>query len=315
MHILVTGGCGYIGSVLTPRLLERGAEVTVYDVMWFGNHLDPHPHLRVVEGDIRDIDRVPLDGVDVVVHLANIANDPGALLDSKLTWEVNVLASMRLVERALAHGARQFMYASSGSVYGIKEEPRVTEDLELVPISDYNKTKMISERVLLSYADRIALQCIRPATVCGLSPRMRLDVSVNMLTMQAVANDRITVFGGAQTRPNIHIRDMVRVYLHFLETGATNTGIFNAGFENVSILGIAERASQKTGAEIVVTASADPRSYRLDSTKLLATGFQPLYGIDDAMDEVIAAYRGGQLRDEDICYNIRRMKMLPGIAG
>src|SRR5512139_2190110 len=196
MRILLTGGCGFIGSVLTRALLTGGHDVTVVDIQWFGNHLEPHPRLRVIREDVRNAERIPMEGVDAVLHLANVANDPCSELNAKLSWEVNVLATMRLVEHAIRHGVRQFVYASSGSVYGVKEEPQVTEDLPLVPISDYNKTKMISERVLLSYRDRIAVQCIRPATVCGVSPRMRLDLSVNMLTMQALSKGRITVFGG-----------------------------------------------------------------------------------------------------------------------
>ena len=216
MHILVTGGCGYIGTNLTNRLLDDGYQVTVVDLMWFGNYLEDHENLRVIKSDIREIDQVPMKGIDSIIHLANIANDPTGDLNPKLTWEVNVLASMLLIEKAIKNGVKQFIYASSGSVYGIKDEPEVTEDLSLLPISDYNKTKMISERVLLSYHDKINLHIIRPATVCGYSPRMRLDLSVNLLTMQALTNGEITVFGGNQTRPNIHMNDMIGVYLHFL---------------------------------------------------------------------------------------------------
>ena len=308
MRILVTGGCGYVGSVLTKRLLAEGHSVTVYDIMWFGNHLAEHENLTVVEGDIRDSERVPMVGQDAVIHLANVANDPCAEVDSGLSWEVNVLATMGLAELAIACDVKQFIYASSGSVYGVKDEDQVTEELSLVPISDYNKTKMISERVLLSYCDQITIQIARPATVCGLSPRMRLDLSVNMLTMQALANGRITVFGGDQTRPNIHIQDLVGVYLHFLKAGASVSGIYNAGFENISIMSIAERAVEVAAAEIVVSESNDPRSYRLSSQKLLETGYSPKYCVADAMKEIAAAYRAGELKDTDNCYNIRTMK-------
>ncbi|NQU38486.1 MAG: SDR family oxidoreductase [Lentisphaerae bacterium] len=308
MRILVIGGCGYVGSVLCQRLLEEGHSVTVYDIMWFGNHLAEHDNLTVIEGDIRGTERVPMAGQDAVIHLANVANDPCAEIDSGLSWEVNVLATMGLVELAIACGVKQFIYASSGSVYGVKDEEQVTEELSLVPISDYNKTKMISERVLLSYGDQITIQIARPATVCGLSPRMRLDLSVNMLTMQALANGRITVFGGDQTRPNIHVQDLVGVYLHFLKKGASVSGIYNAGFENISILSIAERAVEVAAAEIVVSESNDPRSYRLSSQKLLATGYSPQYCVADAMKEIAQAYRAGELTDTDGCYNIRTMK-------
>lgn len=248
------------------------------------------------------------------MHLANIANDPCSDLNSKLNWEVNALATMQLVERAIAHRVKQFIFASSGSVYGVKDEPEVTEELSLVPISDYNKTKMISERVLLSYQDRIVVNIIRPATLCGYSPRMRLDLSVNMLTMQALANGRITVFGGDQTRPNMHLRDMLRVYQHFLEHGLRLPGIFNAGFENISILEIARRVTQFVPAEIVVTPSNDPRSYRLSSKKLLATGFAPCFTVADAVQEVIAAFRDGRLTNDDVYYNIKTMKKISNLA-
>lgn len=307
--ILVTGGCGYVGTLLTRSLLEKGHEVVVFDIQWFGDFLEKHPNLSVVTGDIRDIESIPMEGVDVVFHLANIANDPCSDLNSKLNWEVNALATMRIVEKAIEHGVSQFVYASSGSVYGVKDEPEVTEDLSLVPISDYNKTKMVSERVLLSYDDRIAIQIVRPATVCGYSPRMRLDLSVNILTSLALKNGKITVFGGEQTRPNIHIKDMIRVYHHFLDNPSF-TGIFNAGFENISIMDIAKRVQAKVPSEIVVSESNDLRSYRLSSKKLLATGFEPHFGIDDAIDEVMELWESGELKDEDRFYNIRTMTAL-----
>lgn len=307
-HILVTGGCGFVGSALTEQLLKEGCRVTVLDAMWFGNFLPPHEMLTVIQGDVRDADAIPMDGVNVVIHLANVANDPCSDLNPKLSWEVNALATMGLVERAIACGVPQFIYASSGSVYGVKEEPEVTEELPLVPISDYNKTKMVSERVLMSYGDRIALQIVRPATVCGVSRRMRLDLSVNMLTMQALSRGMITVFGGDQTRPNITIMDMVRVYQHFIGLGTSVTGVYNAGFENISIMEIARMVTEAVPAEVQVTASNDPRSYRQNSDKLLATGFKPAYRVRDAIEQVIEAYHAGLLKDQENCYNVKAMK-------
>jgi nucleoside-diphosphate-sugar epimerase len=314
MNILLTGGCGYVGTPLTESLLDAGHRVTVVDLQWFGNFLPSHPHLTVIREDVRNADRLPMAGMDVVMHLANVANDPCAELNSKLNWEVNTLATMFLVERAIAHRVPQFIYASSGSVYGVKEEAEVTEDLPLVPISDYNKTKMISERVLLSYADRICVNIVRPATVCGYSPRMRLDLSVNLLTMQALVKQKITVFGGDQTRPNIHLRDMIRVYHHFLQHGRKLPGIYNAGFENISILDIAERVRRHVPAELTITPSNDPRSYRLSAKKLLATGFAPQFTVEDGIREVIGAYREHRLQDEERYYNIKTMKRLPALA-
>lgn len=313
MKILLTGGCGYVGTQLTPSLLAQGHHVTVVDLQWFGNYLQPHPNLTVLREDIRNADKIPMAGVEVVLHLANIANDPCSDLNSKMNWEVNALATMLLVERAIDHQVKQFIFASSGSVYGVKEEAEVTEDLSLVPISDYNKTKMISERVLLSYQDRILINIIRPATLCGYSPRMRLDLSVNLLTMQALANGKITVFGGDQTRPNMHMQDMLRVYHHFLANPKL-TGIYNAGFENISILEIAQRVQKVVPAEIIVTPSNDPRSYRLSAKKLLATGFAPKFTVADAVQDVIAAFRDGRLKNDDIYYNIKTMKKIPNLA-
>lgn len=307
MRILVTGGCGYKGTVLVPKLLECGHDVTVVDTQWFGNFLQPHPRLNVRKADILDIDSIPLDGVEAIIHLASVANDPCGDIDPKLTWETSALGSMLLADKAMRHSVRHFVYASSGSVYGIKEEEQVTEDLELKPITEYNKTKMVAERVLLSYADRMTMQIIRPATVCGYSPRMRLDVSVNMLTMQALRNKRITVFGGRQVRPNIHIEDIADVYLFMLDH-PEHSGVFNAGFENISILDIAERVARQVEAEIVVTESNDPRSYRVNSDKLLATGFRPKKTVNDAIGEIIEKQRSGQLEDEDRFYNLKWMQ-------
>ncbi|HVK99973.1 MAG TPA: SDR family oxidoreductase [Dongiaceae bacterium] len=314
MNILVTGGCGYVGSVLVPALLADGHRVTVVDTQWFGNFLPQHPALQIIKEDVRNTDTVPVSGIDAVVHLANIANDPSVELNPTLSWEVNVLATQQLAERAAAAGVRQFIYASSGSVYGIKEEEQVTEDLPLVPVSVYNKTKMVAERVLLSYCGRMKIHNIRPATVCGLSPRMRLDVSVNMLTLQALKNGRITVFGGQQVRPNIHIQDMVNVYRHFLANPALPDGNYNAGFENISILDIANRVVERVPAEIVVTESNDPRSYRQNSDKLIGTGYVQRYSVADAIEELIASYGAGALQDVEQCYTVKWMKRLGLVA-
>lgn len=308
MHVLVTGGCGYKGTVLVPKLLARGYRVTVLDTMWFGDFLKAHQNLTIIKGDVRDTESLPLTDVDIVIHLASVANDPCGDLNPKLTWEISALATMQLADAAVRNGVKQFIYASSGSVYGIKEEEKVTEDLTLKPISEYNKTKMVAERVLLSYSNDMIVQIIRPATVCGYSPRMRLDVSVNMLTMQALSKGVITVFGGKQIRPNIHIHDITELYLFFIDQGKKVQGIYNAGFENISILDIANKISQKVPVEIRVTESNDPRSYRVNSDKLLATGFKPLKKVDDAIDEIINVYGQGTLQDESRFYNLRWMK-------
>lgn len=310
MKILVTGGCGYKGSILVPKLLKEGHHVTVVDIQWFGNFLDPHPNLKVIKNDIRYVSDDWFQGINAVIHLASVANDPCCDLDPKLSWEIGPLASMHLVEKAIQNGAKQFIYASSGSVYGVSEEEKVTENLPLNPISDYNKTKMVTERVLLSYSNKIVMQIVRPATVCGYSSRMRLDVSVNMMTMQALNNGVMTVFGGDQIRPNIHIEDITDLYLFLLEKGEAVEGIFNAGFENLSILQIAEHVKKHANAEIKITQSNDPRSYRLNSDKLLKTGFKPKRNVDQAIEELVGLYKQKILKDEVRFYNLKTMKEL-----
>ncbi len=310
MKIFITGGCGYVGTLLTKALLSDGHDLIVLDTQWFGNFLDNHPNLKIIKGNVQNLNKIDLKGIDTVIHLANIANDPGVELNQTLSWEVNTLVSQQLAEKAIAGGVKQFIYASSGSVYGVKDEAEVTEDLSLVPISAYNKTKMVSERVLYSYRDHLKVHCIRPATVCGYSPRMRLDVSVNLLTMQALLNKKIKVFGGNQTRPNINIHDMVRVYQHFLNKDKIDSGFFNAGFENISILDIAKKVQEKIPSEIIITSSNDPRSYRQNSDKLLKTGFEQKFNISDAIDEIIEKFNSGVLSDQDIFYNLRVMKKI-----
>lgn len=307
MKIFVTGACGYKGTVLVPKLLAAGHDVTAFDIMWFGNYLPNHENLEVVKGDIRQADELDLSSFDAIIHLSSVANDPCSDLNPLLTWEISCLATMRLADKAARQGVKHFIYASSGSVYGLKEEANVTEDLELIPLSEYNKTKMVGERVLLSYANQMNVQIIRPATVCGISKRMRLDVAVNLLTMQAISKGEITVLGGDQTRPNIHIDDITDLYI-FLLNRPDIKGIYNAGFENISILQIAELAAKYTGAEVNIQPSNDPRSYRVSSAKLLATGFKPKKTVEDAVKEIVHAYRSGELKDEDHFYNLQWMQ-------
>ena len=305
--ILVTGGCGYKGSVLVPKLLAAGYHVTVLDCQWFGNYLPEHQHCTVLKQSVLGIDNIDLTDIDAIIHLSSIANDPCGELNPKLTWEVSALATMQLIDKARRHHVKQFIYASSGSVYGIKDEEKVIEDLELKPISEYNKTKMVAERVLLSYQDSMAVQIVRPATVCGVSPRMRLDVSVNLLTMQALTTGKINVFGGNQIRPNIHIDDICDVYLFLLEN-PTITGIYNAGFENMSILNIAESVVKKLDATINIVPSNDPRSYRVDSSKLLDVGFKPNKTVDDAINDIITSFQNGILKDLPQWHNLKWMQ-------
>jgi nucleoside-diphosphate-sugar epimerase len=309
-NILITGGCGYTGTLLTNDLISLGHNVTVIDTQWFGNYLKPNKNLKVIKLDIRQHDKIPLDGIDIVVHLANIANDPGVELNPELSWDVNVLATQKLLENSIKNKVKHFIFASSGSVYGIKKEKEVTEDLSLVPISTYNKTKMISERLIRSYKDEIIFHCIRPATVCGYSPRMRLDVSVNMLAFQALKNKKISVLGGEQIRPNIHIQDLTNIYKHFISNPKLPSGFYNAGFENLKIIDIAKKVTTIIPSEIIIKNSNDPRSYRQNSNKLLATGFKKKYSVTDAIKEVKEQYENNNILESDQCYTVKWMKQL-----
>ncbi len=297
--ILLTGSCGYIGSALLPKLVAAGHTVRGVDLQWF-RHDDTEPI------DVRSI--TDLEGADCVLHLAAIANDPSVDFYPRRSWETACLATMRLAELAERAGAR-FIYASSVSVYGA-DRGEVTEELDLHPLTDYNKTKMVAERVLLSYGNRIPVQIVRPATVCGLSPRMRLDLTVNMLTVQALRDGVMTVYGGAQMRPSIHIDDMCDLYL-WLIAHPEIIGIFNAGFENASLLTIATLVKAFVPqSRIEITPQRDARSYQVNSCKLIGTGFKPKKSMVHAITEIIDAWESGALQDDPRWYNLEHMKTL-----
>ena len=309
--ILVTGGNGYKGTVLVPRLLKKGYKVISIDTNWFGDYLNEHNNLEKLQLDIRNLTSEHFKNVDVVIHLANVANDPAVELNPLLSWEINVLTSQKIANLAKNSGVQSLIFASSGSVYGLSDKDRVTEDAELVPISEYNKTKMIAERVFLSYQNDMNIYCIRPATVCGVSPRMRLDVSVNILTYSALKNNLIKVFGGKQVRPNIHIDDICSVYEFFLENQEIASGCYNAGFENISILDIAKLVQRKLpNVGIKIEESNDPRSYRQCSDKLLNLGFKPLKNVEIAIEEIIEAYKNNLLYDGENAYTVKTLKNL-----
>jgi nucleoside-diphosphate-sugar epimerase len=310
MNILILGGGGYVGTPLTTKLLEdKKNKITVVDTFWFGNFLKRNKRLKIIKKDIRETNIKWFKGIDCIIHLANIANDPAVDLNPNLSWNVNVITSMKIMEFAIKNKVKKFIYASSGSVYGVKKEKQVTEDLDLVPISVYNKTKMIAERVFMSFKDKIQINCIRPATVCGLSPRMRYDISVNLLTLQAIKKKQITVLGGNQIRPNIHIQDMIRLYEFFLKKKIPS-GFYNAGFENMKIIDLAKMIQKKTNTKINIIKSNDPRSYRQDSSKLLKLGFKVKYSISDAIDEIINLNKRKPIRSNISNYTVKWMKKL-----
>lgn len=326
-HILITGGAGYIGSLMCPQLLEDGYRVTAFDTCYFGNDFLPHgnPDFTLIEGDIRDRDAVrrACEGVDKVVNLACISNDASFELDESLSTSINMDAFEPMVIAAKEAGVKRFIYASSSSVYGVSDEPEVTEDHPLVPLTLYNKYKGMCEPLLKKHTDKAFVGVVfRPATVCGYAPRLRLDLSVNILTNHAVTNNRITVFGGTQLRPNLHIQDYIDAVRMFLTAPAEKVAdeTFNVGFQNMSIMEIAEFAKivveqefpDKAPIEIVTTPSDDLRSYHINSNKVTQIlGFRPKHSIEDAMRDLCAAFKAGRIPNsmqDDGYYNVRTLK-------
>jgi len=321
-QIFVTGGAGYVGAVLVPQLLDAGHLVTVLDLLIYGEDvLEAHPNLRVLKGDIRDVDLLKreLNGHDTVIHLACISNDPSFEMNPLLGKSINLDAFRPLVEASKIGGVSRFIYASSSSVYGVKEEPNVHENMSLEPLTDYSKFKADCEKILSEYQDdEFTTVTIRPATVCGYSPRQRLDVVVNILTNLAFHNRKITVFGGSQLRPNIHIQDMVDVYLMLLDAPTEKIAgqIFNAGYENHSVLELAEMVQSVVGDDVslVSTPTDDNRSYHVSSEKIRdILGFEAKHTIRDAAADLVAAFKAGKLPDsltDERYFNIKRMQSI-----
>jgi len=309
MKILVTGGCGYKGSILIPKLLKLGHKVISVDTQWFGNYLINHKNLKNIKLDVNQIENIDLKNVNTIIHLASIANDPMADLDKNLSWETSALGTLKLINSALKYKVKKIIYASSGSVYGIKKEKKVHEDLKLKPLSLYNKVKMVTERVLLSYNDKIDINIVRPGTVCGYSPRMRYDLTVNAMTYSALKNKKIFVFGGKQIRPNIHIEDLTDIYLMLLSKNYKKL-IVNAGFENLSIFEIAKKISKITNAKIIVKKDKnDPRSYRMSSDRLLKkTKYIPKYNVHRAIINLKEKYENNELLDDKRFYSVKWLK-------
>jgi nucleoside-diphosphate-sugar epimerase len=325
--VLITGGAGYVGHVLTPRLLAEGYSVTVYDTLYFGCRLPNDPRLRVIHGDIRDGEKLAfaMAGQDAVLHLACISNDASFELDEKLSESINYDCFESIVLAAKAAGVKRFVYCSSSSVYGVSDSPEVTEDHPLVPLTLYNKFKGLCEPLLWKHkSDDFTAVVIRPATVCGYSPRTRLDLSVNILTNLAVNKRVITVFGGNQMRPNLHIEDMVDAYLLMLSAPheKVHGETFNIGFQNHSIAEIAGTVKRVVEAEmpeigdikIVTTPTNDMRSYHVNSDKVMRMlGFSPKRSIEDAILDLTRAFRNHLLPDSienDCYYNVRTMKKI-----
>ncbi len=328
-HVLITGGAGYVGSLLTPQLLALGYHVTVYDTLFFTDNFLPkkHPHLSIIEGDIRDTAQLSaaMKGVDTVISLACISNDASFVLDEKLSTSINLDAFEPMVIAAKQARVKRFIYASSSSVYGVSDQLDVTEEHPLVPLTLYNKYKGMCEPLLFKHMDdNFTCVTIRPATVCGYAPRLRLDLSVNILTNNAISHNKILVFGGDQLRPNLHVQDMCDLYALLLTVPKEKIAgqTFNAGYENLSIRKIAEVVKrvveeefpEKAPLQLEVTVSNDNRSYHINSDKIKhCLGFEPNLTIEDAVRDLCHAFRDGKVPNsmtDDIYYNVKRIQSL-----
>lgn len=324
-NVVVTGGAGYVGSTLVPKLLAQGHNVTVLDLYIYGEDVfsayRDNPRLREVKGDMRDpaVVKKALEGANAVIHLACISNDPSFELNPELGKSINFDCFLPLVRASKDAGVKRFIYASSSSVYGVKGEAEVTEELSLQPLTDYSKFKAMCEDVLEKEREPgFVTLTLRPSTVCGYAPRQRLDVVVNILSNFAYHTGKIRVFGGAQKRPNIHIDDMTDLYCFMLQQSdeAINGQIFNAGYENHTVMQLATLVNEVMGGKLAIDVQPtdDMRSYHVSSTKLQrALGFTASHSIEEAVRDLVDAFKDNRLQDpmnNPMYFNIKRMQQL-----
>lgn len=327
--IFITGGAGYCGSLLVPTLLDLGHQITVYDVMFFTDNFLPknNKNLKIIKGDIRESKKIECEckDHDIFINLACISNDASFELDENLSTSINLHAFEPMVLAAKRSGIKRFIYASSSSVYGVSKKKNVTEEHELVPLTLYNKYKGMCEPLLLKHADEKFIGVVfRPATVCGYAPRLRLDLSVNILTNLAISKEKITVFGGDQLRPNLHVKDYCNAVIALInaEDDKINNQIFNVGYQNLSIKKIAQIVKkvvqinfpEKKHIEIETTKSDDNRSYHINSEKIKnILNFEPKLTIEDAVNDLCKQFKLGKIKkslDDDIFYNVRTLKKI-----
>ena len=320
--IFITGGAGYVGSFLVPKLLQLGYYVTVLDLMIYGEEvLDHHKNLKIIKGDIRDQNLVDksVKGSEIFIHLACISNDPSFELNPKLGKSINLDSFEPLVKIAKKNNLKKFIYASSSSVYGVKSENNVHEEMSLEPLTDYSKFKAECETILNNNSsNNFTTVTIRPATVCGYAKRQRLDVVVNILTNLAFHKREITIFGGSQLRPNIHIEDMADVYVYLIEADdyLINGKIYNAGYENHSVLDLAKTVVEVIGSDVLLKkmSTNDLRSYHISSDKIKnELGFVPKKTIKDAVSDLRFAFENKLLintLENENYFNIKKMNKI-----
>ena len=288
-RILIIGGAGYIGTLLSNYLILKNKKITVLDNFWFGNFLDKK--VKKIKKDVRKLNQKDFKNQDIVINLAYLSNDPLCEINGRDTWEIGPLSTYQQLDFSVKSGIKKYIFASSGSIYGLKKEKNVTEDLGLDPITDYNKSKMICEKVVEAFKEKISTTILRPATVCGFSPRLRLDVVLNLFCYQAYFEKKITILGGNQIRPLVHIKDMIRAY-EFVINRKIN-GCFNVGFENQKVNSLAKNISKIFNCKLITKKSNDPRSYKINSDKIISNGFEPKYSSLDAILDLKKEFDNG----------------------
>ena len=310
MKIIVTGGAGYVGCLLVPKLLKDKHKVVVIDTFWFGDYLKPHKNLKKLKKDILNLKKKDLENADFIIHLAGMANDTASNLAPKLTWETTCLGTKILCDLAILNKVKYFIYASSSSVYGVKKEKRVHEGLSCEPISDYNKTKLVTEKIIKSYKDKFKYFIIRPSTLYGESPKMRLDLTMNILTMQAAKKKKISVFGGQQYRPYLHVNDMVDLYLYLIhKKSKIKQGTYNIASGNMKVIDGAKLIKKNfKNTKIEIKKINDIRSYRVDSTKIFKTGFKTKENLDLAIKRMFYLFKNNIIKNSPNFYSIYWLK-------
>jgi len=306
--ILITGGGGYVGSLLVQELLKKNYKITVVDTFWFGNYLPKNKNLKILKKNILNLRNSDFKRIDCVIHLASIANDNAADIDQKFAWETSCLGTKIICDLAKNNNIKKFIYASSGSVYGVKKEKQVTENLSCEPVSVYNKSKMVAERIVLSYKEDFQTIIVRPSTLYGYSPRMRLDLTINILCYHAYKFNKVTIFGGKQWRPYLHIKDMVNFYLHCLKRKKMR-GTYNISQGNLTLDQTAEKIKLfMPKCKIAHTKSNDIRSYRLNSDRAIKSGFRFVTNINDEIQNLLKLLKDKKIKSRPNNYSINWLK-------